>query len=131
MIDILRLSDNLIGKTTGGAITNRYGCVLASTPGFQECAKDLQQIDLETCFNPKSRERTYGIYFQNDLYLFTRCTDETLIAENLNHGICLSKCKNCFVFGFVNEEISLKDCVEAVIGLADEIRNSDLDFLTN
>ena len=131
MNDLLHLSDKLIGKTTGGAITNPYGCIWVSTPGFQECAKDLQQINFESCFNPKSRERTFGIYFRNDLYLFTKCTDDTVIAENLNHGICLSKCKNCFVFGFANGEISLKDCVEAVIGLADEIRNSDLDFLTN
>ncbi|KAK8866820.1 hypothetical protein M9Y10_009788 [Tritrichomonas musculus] len=128
MLDLLRFSDCLIGKTTGGAITNRYGYVWVSTPGFQDNAKELQQINLESCFNPNSIERTFGIYFQSDLYLFTTCTDDTVIAENLDHLICISKCKNCFVFGFANEDSLLKDCIEAVTGLADELRNCDLDF---
>ena len=64
----------------------------------------------------------------NDLYLFTKCTEDTVIAENLNHGICLSKCKNCFVFGFANGEVSLKDCIEAVTGLAEELKDHDFDF---
>ncbi|OHS95243.1 hypothetical protein TRFO_02223 [Tritrichomonas foetus] len=127
IMELEYLTDRLIGKMVGGAITSLDGYIWSATPGFYDYEDDLPQMGLESCFEKNSYAKTYGIYFRNSLYLLTSCTENMIIAQNYEQSFVFSKCKRCIVLGYVDDQYPLDECVKAITELADMLRESNLE----
>ena len=126
-MDLETLLRILIGRVTGGAIVGLDGHVWASTPGFYDYQNELVQMRLNSCFNVNADAKIFGLCFRNELYLLTRCTDETVVAQNYGKAFSFAKCKRCIVFGFVDDLRDLSECLAAVKETAKSINEKGIE----
>ena len=120
---MLKLTDSLIGKVTGGAVIGLDGGIWATTPGFYGNPSEF--ATLASAFNPNSEAAYKGIDFQGELYVVTSLSDDTLVAQKSSQSLVAARCQKCIVVGFNDDPMSFEKCVNAVNMLAESIRSSD------
>lgn len=119
---MLKVTDSLIGKVTGGAVIGWDGGIWATTPGFYGNPSEFATI--ASAFSPNSEAAYKGIYFQGELYVITSITDDTIVAQKSSHSIVASRCRKCIVVGFHDDQMSFEKCFNAVCELAQSLRDS-------
>jgi hypothetical protein len=124
---VLTLTDSLIGKVTGGAITGLDGGIWSATPGFYPNPTEFAKI--VTAFKPNSDAPYKGITFQGEPYILTMITEDALVAQRSNHAVIIAKCPRCLVFGFHDEQMPYAKCFQAVSELAARLRTPEMESL--
>jgi hypothetical protein len=127
LMSLLKLSDPLIGKVTGGAVTGLNGTIWSTTPGFYGNPKEFAKIAM--AFKPNSECHCKGIPFQGETYLITVIDGDIIVAQHSNHSLVVAKCPKCLIFGFHDDRIPYAKCAQAVSDLAARFRTSDMDAL--
>lgn len=122
-----KMTDELIGRMTGGAILGLDGGIWASTPGFYGNSLEFSQI--AAAFEPQSEARYKGLQFQNDLYVITSLsfTDNIIVAQKSSSSLVVAKCDNCLVLGYHDEQMTFDECYQAVKELAEKLRSPETD----
>jgi hypothetical protein len=124
-MSLLKLSDPLMGKVTGGAVTALNGTIWSTTPGFYGNPREFARI--ATAFKPNSEPYCKGITFQGEAYLITAIDSDLIVAQHSNHSLVVAKCPKCLIFGFHDDRIPYAKCAQAVSELAAHFRASNMD----
>ena len=122
---MLKLTDSLIGSVTGGAVIGLDGGIWATTPGFY--GNPLEFAAIAMAFTPGSDAPYHGIVFQNELYVVTSMTDSVIVAQKSNHNLVAAKCNKCVVVGYHEDQASFNKCYDAVIRLAEMLKEKTID----
>jgi hypothetical protein len=123
---LLKWTDSLIGSVSGGAIIGPDGAIWAATPGFYGNPSEFAVMSETARLGAESEAACKGFKFQGELYVVTSITPERVIAQKMGHGIVIARCPKCLVVGFHDEQLTLAKCQEAVMKLAENLRDLDL-----
>ena len=126
-MSMLRMTDTLIGRVTGGAVIGLDGGIWATTPGFYGNAAEFAA--LAAAFAPKSDAPYKGVEFQGERYVLTSITSDTIVAQKSSHGLVAALCNKCIVVGFHDDQMPADRCYQAVTGLAATLKEQPIDEL--
>jgi profilin len=124
-MSILKLTDSLVGKVTGGAVIGLDGGIWATTPGFY--GNPAETAVIAQAFAPKSSAPYQGLALQKDLYVITTMTPDLIIAQRANHDLFVARCPRCFVIAFRDEQMNFAQARDAVLSLAETLRAPEFE----
>ena len=118
----LSLIETLIGRVTGGAIIGMDGGIWASTPGFY--GSTFEFSNFRQIFFPNSELIYKGILFMGELFVVTDIKKDIVIAKKGTITLIVSKCKDCIVLGYNDNQIKFETCFKAVNELCQQIKEN-------
>ena len=130
-MSLLRLTDQLIGHVTGGAVFGPDGGIWSATPGFYGIQSEFSSYS-DAFLNRNSNVLYSGIEFLCEPFIVTSFSDELLIAQKSSYSVIIMNCeKRCFVIGFHDEQIPFERCYNAVKTLANGIIGNQFEYVIN
>jgi profilin len=124
---LLKLTDSLMGKVTGGVVIGLDGGIWATTPGFH--GNPAETAVIAQAFFPHSGASYSGLTFQKDVYVITTNSPDLIIAQRSGHDLIIAKCPRCIVVAFHDEQLTYAKCYEAVMALAERLRSPEFEAI--